>query len=118
MINYANANKGVSRTASKVVSLHTTQDTKIVIIKPTHYNDSVEICDNLKERKVSLINLTALESSTAQRLLDFIAGASYALEGVLEEVNKGVYVLSPSNVEVSNELKSELKNKGILNWSK
>jgi cell division inhibitor SepF len=118
MMNYAGSYKGAARSASKVVSLHTAPETKIVIIKPTHYNDSVEICDNLKDRKISLINLTALEYPTAQRLLDFISGACYALEGMLEEVNKGVYVLSPSNIEVSNELKSELKNKGILNWNK
>ncbi|GAA0177251.1 cell division protein SepF [Clostridium sediminicola] len=120
MFDYANSNSMNAniKQNSKVVSIHSAQSTKVVIIKPTHYNEAVEICDNLKNRKICLINMSSIESSIAQRLLDFIAGASYALGGVLEEVNKGVFVLSPSNVEVSSELKSELKNKGILNWNK
>lgn len=115
---YTNAPLSSTKQNSKVLSIHSSQSTKIVIIKPTNYNEAVEICDNLKNRKVCLINMSNIESSIAQRLLDFIAGASYALDGVLEQVNTGVYVLSPSNIEVSNELKTELKSKGILNWNK
>ncbi|AYF54969.1 cell division protein SepF [Clostridium botulinum C] len=102
----------------KVVSIHTAASTKVMILKPMDYDAAIEICDNLKARKIIVVNMTSLESKIAQRLLDFIAGASYALGGSLDEIDKGVYIISPSNVEITNELKNELSSKGILNWTK
>jgi cell division inhibitor SepF len=107
-----------SKKQSKVVNIHTAASAKVVIIKPSDYDEAANICDNLKNRKIVVVNTTSLESKTAQRLLDFIGGASYALGGELQEVEKGVYILSPSNVEVSNDLKNELSSRGILNWNK
>ena len=72
----------------------------------------------LKSRKIVLVNTTALETRIAQRLLDFISGSCFALGGELQEVEKGVYILSPSNVEVTNELKTELSSKAMFNWTK
>ncbi|WP_019278519.1 cell division protein SepF, partial [Clostridium botulinum] len=83
----------------KVVSIHTAASTKVIILKPMDYDAAIEICDNLKARKIIVVNMTSLESKIAQRLLDFIAGASYALGGSLDEIDKGVYIISPSNVE-------------------
>ncbi|MCY6959641.1 cell division protein SepF [Clostridium brassicae] len=103
---------------NKVVNIHTSASTKIMILKPANYDEAIEICDNLKSRKIIVVNMTSLENKVAQRLLDFMAGASYALSGSLEEVERGVYILSPSNVEVSNELKNELSSKGLMNWVK
>ncbi len=63
-----------------------------------------------------VINTTGLENRVAQRLLDFMGGSSYSLGGSLEEIEKGVYILSPASVEVSNDLKNELSGKGLFNW--
>lgn len=106
-----------TRKSSKVVNIHTAASAKIMITKPTEYEDALEICDAVKSRKVVVINTTSLDTKTAQRLLDFIAGSSYSLEGDIQEVEKGVYVVSPSTVQVTNELKNELSNKGLFNWN-
>ena len=47
-------------------------------------------------------------------MLDFLIGTIYALEGGLQPVEKGVFILTPSNIEVSNELKNELTSKGYF----
>lgn len=107
-----------SKRQNKVVSIHTTIAAKVKIVKPTTYEEAADICDELKNRKIVVINTTGLELRVAQRLLDFMGGASYALGGDLEEVEKGVYLLSPATVEVSNDFKSELSNKGIFGWNK
>ncbi|AVQ45305.1 cell division protein SepF [Clostridium botulinum] len=104
---------------NKVVSIHTAVSAKVKIIKPCSYEEAVDICDELKNRKIIIVNTTDLETKIAQRLLDFMGGASYALGGSLEEVEKSVYILAPSTVEVTNELKSQLiSSKGIFNWNK
>ena len=107
-----------SRRQNKVVNIHTAVSAKVVIIKPHDYAEAPYICDNLKNRKIIVVNSTELDPKVAQRLLDFMGGASYALGGELQEIEKGVFILSPSNVEVSNELKNELSSKGLFNWNK
>ena len=103
---------------SKVVNIHTSTSTKVVIIKPEDFDEATVISDNLKSRKIIVVNTTALEPRTGQRLLDFVGGVCYALGGDLQQVEKGVYIISPSNIEVNNELKNELSSKGIFNWNK
>jgi cell division inhibitor SepF len=103
---------------SKVVNIHTASSAKVVIIKPEDFDEATNISDNLKARKIVVVNTTGLELKTGQRLLDFIGGACYALGGELQQIEKGVYIISPSNVEVDNALKNELSSKGIFNWNK
>lgn len=105
------------RQQGKVVNIHTAVSAKVTIIKPTVYEEATDICDDLKNRKIVVVNTTSLDAKVAQRMLDFMGGASYALGGELQEIEKGVYILSPSNVEVTNEFKNEL-SKGLFNWSK
>ena len=103
---------------SKVVNIHTSSTAKVTITKPVDYEEATEICEALKNRRIVLVNTTVLEIKIAQRLLDFISGSCYALGGELQQIEKGVYILSPSNVEVTNELKNELSSKAVFNWSK
>lgn len=103
---------------SKVVNIHTSSTAKVTITKPVDYEEATEICEALKNRRIVLVNTTVLELKIAQRLLDFISGSCYALGGELQQIEKGVYILSPSNVEVTNELKNELSSKAVFNWSK
>jgi cell division inhibitor SepF len=103
---------------SKVVNIHTSSTAKVTITKPVDYEEATEICEALKNRRIVLVNTTVLELKIAQRLLDFISGSCYALGGELQQIEKGVYILSPSNVEVTNELKNELSSKALFNWSK
>ncbi|MBP1743706.1 MAG: cell division protein SepF [Firmicutes bacterium] len=118
--NNAEAEQKISNFKKKpnVVSIHTTISAKVKIVKPTDYEEAADICDDVKNRNIVVINTTALEQRTAQRLLDFLGGSSYALGGTLEEIDKGVFLISPSNVEVSSDLKTELSTKGLFTWNK
>ncbi|MGG7176146.1 cell division protein SepF [Clostridium paraputrificum] len=103
---------------NKVVNIHSSSSAKVTITKPLAYEEATEISDALKSRKIVVVNTAALENRIAQRLLDFISGSCYALGGELQEIEKGVYILSPSNVEVTNELKNELSSKALFSWTK
>jgi cell division inhibitor SepF len=113
---FSTANKNTSQ--SKVVSIHTSSSAKVLIVKPDNYEQATLICDDIKNRKIVVMNMTEMEPRIAQRFLDFMGGASYALGGDLQEIEKGVYIVSPSNVEVTNELKSELSGRGLFDWTK
>lgn len=105
---------------NKVVNLHSGAGiAKMTIIKPVAYEEVLGICDDLKNRKIVIVNATILEPKVAQRTVDFLCGASYALDAEFQEVEKSVYILAPSNVEVTNELKKEIQTKSSLfSWAK
>lgn len=103
---------------SKIVNIHTASTAKVVISKPMNYDEGTAIVDNLKNRRIVIVNVTGVEQKVGHKILDFLIGAIYALEGGLQQVEKGVFILTPSNVEVTSELKNELTNKGIFSWSK
>lgn len=107
----------IGRKSGKVVNIHTNSSIKVVISRPKDYEEATNICEDFKARKIIVINVTELEPKTAQRLLDFMGGASFVLGGTLQEIEKGVYMLLPSNVELSNELRTELSGKGLF-WTK
>ena len=105
----------VNKKQNKIVNIHTASSSKVVISKPNNYDEGQIIVDNLKSRKIVIVNLNNIgDTKEGQRVLDFLIGAVYALEGGLQSVEKGVFILTPSNIEVSNELRSELTNKGII----
>ena len=103
---------------NKVVNIHTASTAKVMVTKPVNYDDAREIADAIKARKIVLVNATTLETKVAQRLVDFISGSCYVLGATLQEIEQRVYLLSPSNVEVTNELKNELSSKALFNWNK
>lgn len=107
-----------NKRGNKVVNIHTSSSAKVTITRPVAYEEATEICDALKNRRIVLVNTAGLEIKIAQRLLDFISGSCYALGGELQEIEKGVYILSPSNVEVTSDLKNELSSKALFSWTK
>ena len=109
------SNLEVAKEENKVVNLHGSP-MKVMILKPETFDEAPMISDSLKENKIVVVNTSSLEPKTAQRLLDFIAGATYALSGELQEVENGVYVLTPSTVDVSRDMKEESSSKSFLNW--
>ena len=59
---------------NKVVNIHNSACAKIMVVKPGSYDEAREIADAIKNRKIVLVNTTAMETKIAQRLVDFISG--------------------------------------------
>ncbi|MCM8899683.1 cell division protein SepF [Caldicoprobacter algeriensis] len=97
----------------KVVNIHTSSYVKVVIYQPTSFEDTQIIINNLKNRKPIVVNLEALDTALAQRVLDFISGAVYALDGTIQKVSRGIFVLAPSNIDIVGNIPEELKGKSF-----
>lgn len=102
------------RNNSQVVSIHTNVQMQVCIIKPECYEDAQEICDQVKARKPVVVNLEKVEYPTAQRIMDFLSGTCYSLEGSIQRVANNIFIIAPENVDVSGDFKEELKTKGII----
>ncbi|MCL5292059.1 MAG: cell division protein SepF [Actinobacteria bacterium] len=88
---------------------------KVHIIEPASFNDAQEIGDKYKANIPVIINLQLSDADLSKRLIDFASGLTYALDGGIEKVAEKVFLLTPSNVEVSAEEKRRLREKGFFN---
>ncbi len=79
------------------------------------YEDAQKICDQIKLEKPVVVNLEKVEYQVAQRIMDFLSGTCYALDGSIQKVANNIFVIAPSTVEVSSEIKEEIKN--VLPWA-
>ena len=98
----------------KVVNIHTTTQLKVVVIQPTSYNDSQDIADHLKSKKPVVVNLERLDKEDARKMVDFLSGAVYALDGSMQKVANGILLLAPYNVGIMGDFSSELKSNGLF----
>lgn len=72
----------------------------VAVFSPTAYSDVETIIDCLKAGKTAIVHLTELKTETATRILDMLSGAVYALNGGVYEMEKNIFMFSPSGVEV------------------
>lgn len=79
------------------------QGLEVSIMKPSTFDDSKEICDMLKEERAIIINLEGLEAEQAQRMMDFISGAIYALDAKIHQISGYVFCISPAKVDISGD---------------
>ena len=89
------------KNSGKIVGLPDAGKVRVLIYKPLSYEDTQNIIDNLKERKSIVVNLDELEVGVAQRILDFISGAVYALNGNIRKAARNIFVVAPFNVDVT-----------------
>jgi cell division inhibitor SepF len=107
------------KTSGKVVNIHTNNQFKVIIIQPENIDDAQEICDHLKGKKAVVVNLEGLGKEEAQRIVDFLSGSVYALDGGIQKVSYGIFVIAPNNVDLMGEFNNnEFKNKGVFPWIK
>ncbi len=76
---------------------------EMVVVKPEKIETVTQIADYLVDRKTILLNLEETNKDTARRLIDFLNGVAYAINGDLRKVATNTYVITPSNVELSGE---------------
>ena len=73
---------------------------KMIVYRPVSYEDAQHIIDNLKSRKPVIVNMEELDVAAAQRILDFISGAIYAINGTIAKISRGIFVVAPNNYDV------------------
>jgi cell division inhibitor SepF len=65
-------------------------------VRPRRFDQAQEVADKFKEGQPVIMNLEATEREVSRRLIDFASGLCYALDGSMEKVATGVYLLKPS----------------------
>jgi len=86
---------------------------RVHLVAPTGFNDAKEIGDRLKSSQPVILNLQGVDRELCRRLIDFASGVTYGLGGQMEKVADQVFLLTPTDVEVSAEEKRRLQERGL-----
>ncbi len=81
---------------------------EVCVIKPTKVEDFREIADTLLSYCTVVLNLEGIDVELAQRIIDFSSGSCYAIGGGLQKVSSYIFILTPSNVEISGDIQDLL----------
>jgi len=96
----------------KVVSLGNPQ-AQVVLVKPDRFEMAAEIADHIRERRSVVLNLEDAQTDVARRLVDFLSGVAYALDGTIRRVAANTYIIAPNNVDIMGDRMGEIDTGGI-----
>ena len=81
---------------------------EVCVIKPTSVDDAREITETLLNNQTVVLNLENLDVEIAQRIIDFISGAAFAISGNLQKISSYIFLVTPTNVDISGDLQDLL----------
>jgi cell division inhibitor SepF len=88
---------------------------RVHIVAPGRFADAQEIANRLMNNQPVIVNMQSAERDLQRRMIDFCSGVTYALSGGMERVADEVFLLTPSNVKVSDEERQRLADRGLVN---
>ena len=92
------------RTPSNVVSFQQAQQnkkvSKIFVMEPSVYTEAERIADALLKGEAVIINFKKMEVADAKRVIDFVVGVTYAINGDVQQIREDIYICSPPNYQV------------------
>ena len=87
---------------------------KMILFEPRAYSESQQIADHLKNNNAVIVNLKRVTPDQAKRIVDFLSGTLYAIEGGLQKLGGGIFLCTPANVPVEGKISDDKDNK-VLN---
>ena len=97
----------------KVVNINTTAQLQVVLVKPDRFDNVSDIAEHLRSKHAVVLNLEATNKDVARRLVDFLSGCAYALDGKIKKIAISTYIITPYNVDIVGDLIDELENNGL-----
>ena len=95
---------GTSAFSGQVVSIGNKQE--VVLFHPANFNDTSKAADDLRSRKAVIVNMENVDKAMARRVVDFLSGCAYALDGKVKKVAQSTYLFCPHNMEVIGDLEN------------
>lgn len=96
--------------SSRVVNLGSSTQLQVNLVNPSRFDQVSDIADHLRDKQAIVLNLELTDKDVARRLVDFLSGCAYALDGRIKKVAKYTYLVTPYSVDVIGELAEELEN--------
>ncbi|MEE1315528.1 MAG: cell division protein SepF [Faecalimonas sp.] len=83
---------------------------EVCVIKPTNVDDAREVTETLLSGSTVILNLEGMDLEIAQRIIDFTSGATFAISGNLQKISNYIFLVTPTNVDISGDLQDLLNS--------
>ncbi len=96
-----------SSSANKITPMRQTSrrtTMEVCVIKPSAVDEAREITETLLSGRTVILNLEGLDLEVAQRIIDFTSGATFAISGNLQKISNYIFLVTPTNVDISGDL--------------
>ena len=90
--------------SGNVVSMSGKQD--VVLFHPVNFNDTSKAADHLRNKKAVIVNMENVDKAMARRVVDFLSGCAYAVDGKVKKVAQSTYLFCPFNMDVVGDLEN------------
>jgi len=90
-----------SRTSDVVKQLDANKDSNLVLFEPRSYSETQDIAMYLKQKKAAVVNLHRLQKEQSKRVIDFLSGVIYAIDGDIQQIGPKIFLCTPKNISVS-----------------
>lgn len=101
-----------------VVSNNQGANVKVVLVEPSEFNEAQSMADNLLRKQAVVINIEQCDPDIAAKIIDFIGGVVYAIDGSIQRVSQGIVLAAPANIDIASELKQQLSDEQteVFSW--
>ncbi|MDD2181309.1 MAG: cell division protein SepF [Bacilli bacterium] len=86
---------------------------KMILLEPRAYSEAQQIADYLRERNTVVVNLKRVTPEQAKRIIDFLGGAIYSIQGEIQKIGGGIFLCTPNNINVQGKITDDTEGKGI-----
>ena len=79
---------------------------EVVLFHPANFNDTSKAADHLRNKKAVIVNMENVDKAMARRVVDFLSGCAYAVDGKVKKVAQSTYLFCPFNMDVVGDLEN------------
>lgn len=107
----------VTQKKSSIIGLPTGKGTDVIVCDPLIFDDVQQIADYLKGRQLVIVNLQNVDGDLARRIVDFVSGVIYAIDGHFQKIKEDIFIFTPKNTNIVST-KKESKEGSFFLWGK
>ncbi len=102
----ASGSTGLSGFSGQVLNTNASNKQEVVLFRPGSFNDTSKAADDLRNRKAVIVNMENVDKAMARRVVDFLSGCVYALDGTVKKIAQSAYLFCPHNMDVVGDLEN------------
>ena len=79
---------------------------EVVLFRPSSFNDCTKAADDLRDKKAIIVNMENVDKALSRRVVDFLSGCAYALDGKVNKIAQSTYLFCPHSMDVVGDLEN------------
>ena len=102
----ASSNAPATGFSGQVLNMSASNKQEVVLFRPGSFNDTSKAADDLRNRKAVIVNMENVDKAMARRVVDFLSGCVYALDGDVKKIAQSAYLFCPHNMDIVGDLET------------